>query len=117
MFESKIEQTQYIQLTQYIRKYKHALGLISDHTEYLSLSLSLQKTWYGVGWYGLLLERVLEAHEACRRWRCSTLSDPDGDGDDGDGGGGDADASDGGGGGGNEDAGRIIRLLSERFSA
>ena len=80
MFESKIGQTQYIQLTQYIRKYKHALGLISDHTEYLSLSLSLQKTWYGVGWYGLLLERVLEAHEAYRRWRCSTLSDADDDG-------------------------------------
>ena len=37
---------------------------------------------YGVDWYGVLLERVLEAHEACRRWRCSTLSDSDGNGDD-----------------------------------
>ena len=28
----------------------------------------------------LVLERVLAAHEACRRWRCSTLSDADDDG-------------------------------------
>jgi len=39
---------------------------------------------YGVDWYGVLLERVLEAHEACRRWRCSTLSDPDDDDGNGD---------------------------------